>query len=144
MQLEQGESTVALKDWGLGLVAELLPIARHLDAAHGGNAYVQAVEDAQASLHEPQRLPSARVLQAVEKEHGGSFVAFARAQSQATRRVALDAPMGAETLARFEMLAAQSRAEQKSIEDADTMPFDVYLQEYLSPKRLLVPRALAA
>ncbi len=144
LQLERGDATVTLKDWGLTLVAELLPIARHLDAAHGGNAYAQAVEDAQASLHEPQRLPSARVLQAVEKDHGGSFVAFVRAQSQATRRTALDAPMSAKTLDRFETLAAQSRAEQQAIEAADTMPFDIYLQEYLSPKRLLAPRALAA
>lgn len=144
LQLERGDATVTLTDWGLSLVAELLPIARRLDAAHGGTAYMQAVEDAQASLHEPQRLPSARVLQAVEKEHGGSFVAFARAQSQATRQVALNTPMDAKTLARFDMLAAHSRAEQQAIEAADTMPFDVYLQEYLSSRRLLAPRALAA
>ena len=30
--------------WGLALVAELLPIARYLDAVHGGQAHVEAVE----------------------------------------------------------------------------------------------------
>lgn len=144
LQLERGDTTVELKQWGLALVEELGPIARYLDAAFGGSAHVDAVRDAQASLHEPDRLPSARVLQAVQNEHGGSFVAFARAQSQATRRVALDAPMDGATLARFEALAAASRAEQQAIEAADTMPFDIYLQEYLSPKRLLVPKAMAA
>ena len=38
---------------------------------------------------------------------------------------------------RLEQLSQQSRESQRAVEAADTMPFDVYLQEYLSPRRLV-------
>jgi glutamate--cysteine ligase len=50
----------------------------------------------------------------------------------------LDTPLAADRIAYFEQLSQQSLQDQARIEAADTMPFDVYLQEYLSPLRLVV------
>jgi glutamate--cysteine ligase len=140
LQLERGESTVLLKEWGVSIVSELLPIAQCFDASHGTTLFSEAVHDAAHALNDPERLPSARVLREVQQEHGGSFVGFVRSRSLATRQAALEAPMAIAALEKFEAMALHSLNEQRSIEGADTMPFDVYLQEYLSPKRLLVPR----
>ena len=136
LQLERGDHTITLKDWGLELVHALAPIAQKLDAAHASTDYSAAVQSALQSLHEPDTLPSARVLRAMQEQFDGSFVAFARAQSVATRQAMLDTPLDAATHAQFEQQSRTSLEAQRAVEAADTMPFDIYLQEYLSPRRL--------
>nr|WP_315489683.1 glutamate--cysteine ligase [uncultured Rhodoferax sp.] len=139
--LERGSNTITLKDWGLELVGQLGPIAQMLDATHGSTDYSAAVQAAIHGLQHPETLPSARVLKAITEEYDGSFGAFARAQSVVTRQAMLDMPLAAEMQAHFEALARESWDTQRKIEAADTMPFDIYLQEYLSPKRLGVAKA---
>jgi glutamate--cysteine ligase len=134
--LERAGQEVALTDWGAELIAQCGPIAEKLDAAQGGNSYGDALRAAGAALDQPEALPSARVLAAVVKEHGSSFVAFARAQSAKTRETLLGLPFSAAQQAAFEELTRQSIAEQKKIEAADTLPFEIYRQQYVSPERL--------
>ncbi len=145
LRLERGSGTgtvtVTLKDWGLELAAQLGPIAQTLDAAHGSTDYSAAVQAAIHGLQHPETLPSARVLQAITEQFDGSFGSFARAQSVATKQAMLDMPWSSETQAHFEALAAESWDAQRKIEAADTMPFDIYLQEYLSHRRLGVAKA---
>ena len=139
--LERGTGTVTLKDWGLELVEQLGPIAKTLDAAHGGTDYSAAVQAALHGLQHPETLPSARVLQAITEQFAGSFGAFARAQSVLTKQAMMNKPLSAELQARFETLARESWDAQRKIEAADTMPFDIYLQEYLSHQRLGMAKA---
>lgn len=138
LRLERGGSTVALADWGAQLLAEMVPVARRLDQVQGGTLHEQALAQAERGLARPDGLPSARVLQAVERDHGASFVAFAKAQSQATRQSALDLPLDAQVQSRMTEMAAQSWQEQRALEAADTESFSDYLQAYLSPQRLQV------
>jgi glutamate--cysteine ligase len=127
---------VRLTDWGTEIVGAMQPIAQQMDAAHGGTQYAQALQSAQRGLEQPDTLPSARVLAAIQNDHAGSFTAFVRAQSEHTHAAMLSAPIDAALQARFTQQCAQSAQEQQAIEAADTMPFDVYLKEYLSPLRL--------
>jgi len=138
----QGES-VPLLQWGQELLEQLKPIARSLDAAHGGTDHADAVAQALAALQAPDTLPSARVLSEVREAYGDSFVAFARAQSQKNHAELLAMPWSAKQQARFEAMAAKSVADQRAIEAADTMPFEIYRQEYTSPTHLGRPRAQA-
>lgn len=140
--LERGGQQAGLTEWGAELIAQCAPIAAALDAAQGGSAYADALRAADASLRQPETLPSARVLQAMVKDHDSSFVSFARAQSLATRQTLLDLPFSAAQQARFEELTRQSLAEQKNIEAADSMPFEIYRQQYVSAERLGI-RSLA-
>ena len=137
LQLERGAGTVSLTDWGLELVEQLAPIARQLDAAHACTDYTAAVTAAVQGLHHPETLPSARVLRAVTGQFDGSFVAFAKAQSLLTKQAMLDLPVPPDLQARFEQMAATSWQEQRRIEATDSLPFDRYLQEYLSPRHLV-------
>jgi glutamate--cysteine ligase len=49
----------------------------------------------------------------------------------------LELPMTDAEAASWVAESAKSVQDQADIEAADTMPFDIYLQEYLSPKRLV-------
>jgi glutamate--cysteine ligase len=142
--LERGDSQVTLTQWGLELVRSFAPMAAQLDAAHGTTDYSAALQAAEYALHHPQTLPSARVLREMTEQFDGSFVAFVRAKSQHMKQSMLDAAWDGSRAQRFEQLAKASLEDQHKIEAADTMPFDVYLREYLSPGRLAAHSVLAA
>ena len=144
LQLERGETQVSLTDWGLELVRAFAPMAQLLDTAHGCDDYSAALQAAEHALQHPQTLPSARVLREVTDRFDGSFVAFVRLRSQQLKREMMDAPWNAATASHFAQLAQTSLEDQHKIEAADTMPFDIYLSEYLSPRRLMAQRKTTA
>ncbi len=134
--LEQGDHAVTLTDWAGELLAECVPIADALDAAQGGGDNRAALEAARALLAAPERLPSARVLDTMARDFGGSYVQFIRAQSVSSRSRILALPWSDAQAARYAAMAAESVAAQQRIEAADDMPFEQYRQAYLSPERL--------
>ncbi|VTU25105.1 Glutamate--cysteine ligase [Variovorax sp. PBL-H6] len=136
LQLLRGGREVALTDWGAELLEGCVPIAAALDAAHGGGHHAEAVRAAQKALAEPALLPSARVLEAMARSHGNSFIDFVRARSEETRAALLALPFSPEQQARFERATQESIEAQKQIEAADTMPFEIYREQYVSPARL--------
>ncbi|MDR7094673.1 glutamate--cysteine ligase [Hydrogenophaga laconesensis] len=140
--MRHGQS-VPLVQWGAELLDELAPIAARLDAAQGGNEHALAVALAKAHLQDPDKLPSARVLQAMHKHHGDSFVAFARAQSRVTHQHLAGLPWASKLQAKYEAMAAQSWDDQRAIEAADSLPFEIYRQEYISAARLGRPQMAA-
>jgi glutamate--cysteine ligase len=139
LRLERGASAVALTEWGGEILHVLAPIARRLDALHGGSGYRDALASANAVLREPETAPSARVLAAMVRDFDSSYVGFTRAQSLQTRHALLALPFSDEAQALF---AAESKASveaQKRIETNDSLPFEVYRQQYVSAERLGVP-----
>ena len=84
--------------------------------------------------------PSARVLQEMTQNYASSFSRFALTRSLQYRKALLDLPLPPETERRFAAMAAESLEEQRRIEAADTMPFEIYRQLYLSPDRLRAKR----
>jgi glutamate--cysteine ligase len=138
LTLERAGQEVSLTNWGTELVDACGPIAAALDATHGGSLYAEAVAAAGAALVDSSLLSSSRVLAAMQSGHNGAFVPFIAQQSLLTRKTLLDLPFSDELQARFEAMTVQSVQAQKEIEAADTMPFDVYLPQYLSSERLEV------
>jgi glutamate--cysteine ligase len=135
LQLKRGGTPVALTDWGAALLQEFEPIAAALDATHGGTLHAEAIRAAGAALRDPSILPSARVLEAM-RSHGDSFVSFVRAQSEQTRGKLLALPFSAAQRAEFDRMTQESIEAQKAIEAADTVPFEIYREQYVSPARL--------
>jgi glutamate--cysteine ligase len=144
LQLLRGGREVPLTAWGVELVEQCLPIAAALDAANGGTQHADAVRAALSALRNPNSLPSARVLSAIGERHGNSFTGFVRAQSEQTRAALLALPFSAEQQAEFERMTEESIQEQKRIEAADTMPFEIYREQYVSPARLGLGRGRMA
>jgi glutamate--cysteine ligase len=144
LSLLRGGQTVPLAQWGLDIIDQLGPIADALDAAQGGGWHAEAVAQARASLLDLDSLPSARVLNAIRQEHDDGYIGFVRSQSQQTHERLVFLPWTQEQQQRYEAMASQSLQAQAAIEAADTMPFEIYRQEYTSPHRLGRPAALRA
>ncbi len=136
LRLVRGSDEVTLTGWGGEVLAECAPIAAALDAANGGDVHAKALAGAVAALNDPAATPSARVLDAMARDHENSYVRFVLAQSRRHRDAILALPYSAETAASFARLAEESIAEQRRIEAADTLPFEAYRQLYLAPVRL--------
>jgi glutamate--cysteine ligase len=137
LRLERGGREVTLTEWGAQLVEECAPIAAALDAVNGNTLYSAAVAGASATLGDASLTPSARVLAAMmAKDFGNSFQQFTQAQSKQTQAELLALPFPPDVEARFNEMARESIEAQKNIEAADTMPFEIYRQQYLSPQRL--------
>ena len=71
-----------------------------------------------------------------EMELEGVYTRFVHAHSVDTRKRILALPWPADLAARYEKMAAESVAAQKRIEESDTMPFEVFRQQYVSRERL--------
>jgi glutamate--cysteine ligase len=136
LRLTRGSVEVTLSDWGAEILAECAPFAVALDEANGGNAHREALALAVAALRDPAATPSARVLQAMARDHGNSYVHFVLAQSRAHREAILKLPLADEVAARYARLAEESVAKQRQIEASETIPFEAYRQLYLAPLRL--------
>ncbi len=136
LRLERGSQKVALGEWGGQLIAECAPLAAELDAALGGNTYREAHAAAAAMLADSALTPSARVLAAMAASHSDSYTAFALAQSRA-HRAALGAPLlSPQVQERFAVMATESLALQKRMEERDQVPFETWRRQYLSLEKL--------
>jgi glutamate--cysteine ligase len=147
LTLTRDGAQVPLFEWGAQVLAACEPIAAALDAAqrsigaaHGGGEDVHARACAVAAqrLRDPESTPSARVLQAMQREYDRSYIRFVLAQSVRHRDQIWRLPFDRDTAARFARLAEGSLVKQRQIEAADTLPFETYRQQYLSPDRLQV------
>jgi glutamate--cysteine ligase len=136
LKLQRGHAEVSLLDWGVQIVEQCRPLAEAMDAVLGGRAYRDALRMAMAGLANTDTLPSARILATMRRDFDSSYTAFVRAQSQQARNVLLGLPWSDEQEQRFAAMAIESIAAQQRIEAADTMPFETYRQQYLSPERL--------
>jgi len=138
-RLERAGASIAPADYALDLLRECEPVAAALDDAAGGNGHREALANAQRSLGDLSSLPSSRVLDAITRSHGGSFTAFALAQSRRHRDQTLARPLSPEAEASYAELAARSLEEQKRIEAADDVPFEAYRRRYLEQDLLSGP-----
>jgi len=136
LRLERRGKEVEMLEWGQRLLSDCGPIAAALDAAHGATAYGAALDTAIAALDDRDCAPSARVLREMQDHHGGSYIRFTLAQSLRHAGEIKLLPLPAEENDRFARLASESLEEQRQIEAGDTMPFEIYRQQYLAPERL--------
>jgi glutamate--cysteine ligase len=144
LQLERHGQEVSLTGWGAELVAACAPLAAKMDATHETDRYSRSLAAASAALMQPETLPSSRVLSALQ-DFDNSFLQFGRSQSLKTQALLLAMPWTSAQQASLLDMSAQSVADQKKIEAADTMSFENYRQQYLSAARLdKQVRALAA
>ncbi len=133
LRLTRGSQEVTLAEWGGEVLAECERIAVALDTATDSNLHRDALAAALAALDDPASTPSARVLQAMERDHNNSYVHFALAQSRAHREAILKLPLSEDVANRFALQAEESFVEQRRIEAADAVPFETYRQQYLAP-----------
>jgi glutamate--cysteine ligase len=138
LKLERNAKEVLLSEWGAEVLGECEPIAAALDAAHGGAAYREALGAAAGLLKDAALTPSARVLQAMARNHDNVYVRFALAQSLAHAGALRGLPLAREVEQFFQGLTKKSLAEQHRIEAADTLDFETYRRKYLAHDTLII------
>ena len=139
--LRRGGREVPLVDWAREILSQCEPLARELDGAFATTGHTDALVSAQAALDQPDLLPSARVLAALQQEHGSSFLRFVQACSLRTRQALLAQPWTPQQQVRYERMAQKSQADQLEVEAADSLPFEQFRQTYVSAERLVPRRA---
>lgn len=110
------------------LLSALLETASILDAAHGGNDYVNAVNAQKAKVMDPSLTPSGIMMNMVHA--GADFIDIAKEQADLHKESFKQKSCDAELIVKMSNLAEQSIAEQQQIEKADTLSFEDYLASY--------------
>jgi glutamate--cysteine ligase len=141
LALTRVDGEVTARAWGDALLDEIDVVAREVDRRHETTVHVAAVAAARESLHVPERLPSARVLEVMAAEHASSHIAFVRARSAAIKRQLLDLPWSGAQDATYRELALASVREQREAETRDRdVPFEDFRRVYVDPARLYPER----
>ncbi len=140
LTLDRGGKEVALLDWGREILAQCAPLAAEIDGVRDGAAYRDALAAALAALKDPASVPSARVLQAMQRSHGNSYVRFGLAQSLAHAAALRSLALPEDVAHLFDGLGKKSLAQQRRIESADTLDFETYRQKYLAHDTLIIRR----
>ena len=90
------------------------------------------------ALRDPSLTPSARVLQTMARDHDNSCTCVSRWRNHCAIVMQYGGSRIRERFERYARLAEGSLLKQRQIEAADTLPFEIYRQHYLSPARLNV------
>ena len=129
LELPRGRRAVELASWAREVLAEIREIAALLDEDADG--YVDSVEAQLASVEDPERTPSAQILQHI-RTGGASFFELALETSRRQHRYfsELNLPAGKE--AWLNELARESLEQQARLEAESGQSFEGYLREYFS------------
>lgn len=140
LMLQRGGQAVRLSDWADEVMALAQPVAEALDSAHGGADFAQSWAHAREALRHPDRLPSARALDAMRTQHQGEHAAHGLSASERVRAELLSVPLPADQVEAMRAQASASVLAQRDIEAADAqpgaLPFELYRQHYLDPASL--------
>jgi glutamate--cysteine ligase len=109
----------------------MAPVVALLDLAHGSTRYRETLAHQQAAVADYSRLPSARVLAAMERERVPFFrLAMNLSLSHRDHFMARALPPSQREM--LEKEAVRSLAQQGRIEGSDSISFDEYLRRYFA------------
>lgn len=120
---------ISLVDWANQLLDGMDKCAELLDQAYGTNEHQQAIELQRNKVADVSLTPSAQVLAAL-REKKTSFAQLSLDLSLQHANLLRNVPLEPEVLQRYLQLAKDSIAKQKEIEQADTISFDEYMEEF--------------
>ena len=93
--------------------------------------YCDALQRQKAKIADPDLTPSARMLAEMD-QNGEEFYHFALRKSRQHQQWFAERPLDDAKRLQFEQLARESIAKQQSIEVADDIPFETFLQNYFA------------
>lgn len=117
------------RQWGSTMLNNMQPLAATLDSLHSTNAFQASLSDQLAKVENPDLTPSARII-ADMREKQITFAEFARRQSDHWNTCFANNRLPASERLYFNELAADSLVQQRTIEKADSIPFEQYLQDF--------------
>ncbi|KAA0876179.1 glutamate--cysteine ligase [Nitrincola tapanii] len=127
--LDERGGEISRDQLGLDILRQIELTAQVMDEAHGAERFSRAVAAQFEKLKHPALTPSAQVLADLSAA-GGSYQEWMLRLSQQHRQTLLREPLCPNLRANLISEAQASLQEQASIEAADTLPFDEFLQRY--------------
>jgi len=132
LRLHRDGKEVGLADWAHEILGDVRSIAGLIDTGEGGDSYTEAVSTQAQLIEDADATPSARVLEELRQTETG-FYHFAMERALGHKEYFLDLePLSDERLAIYADEAKNSLERQQSIEAADEISFDEYLEQYFS------------
>lgn len=128
MLLRQGQ-TLSLQGWASEILDGVAAIATLLDQASGTQAHAAATAAQRAKVSDSSLTPSAKVLERM-RELKTSYFRFAMNQSLANSDYFRSLRLAHDQQQDFLRRSVESAEEQRAIEQADTMDFASYLQQF--------------
>jgi glutamate--cysteine ligase len=119
----------ALREHGLELLEGVREVAELLD--EGAQGYVAAVDAAAEALREPDRTPSAALLEALRSEQA-SFLEYTLSLARSHAGYFRDFALEPEREQALEDTARRSLEEAEALPGKDPRPFADYLRDYFS------------
>jgi glutamate--cysteine ligase len=129
--LQRHGEAISLQQWASEICAAMGAFADVLDQGEADAPYRQALQQQTELVNDPDKTPSARIL-AKMAEHNEGYFQFARRMSLQHQQYFLLQEHTAAQFKTFTDTALQSLAEQQSLEQADKISFDEFLQRYFA------------
>lgn len=122
--------TRTVQDWGSEIIDWMHPVAVLLDKAYGETLFTGACKAAKDKIFNPDRLPSAKVLQEMEVQQESYFDFAWRCSTRHQKQFQTD-PLTPTLYEHYQQMAKDSIQDQLVLEQSDSIPFPEYLSNYL-------------
>lgn len=121
----------SVKEWGNSIFEEMMPIALLLDKANNTTQYQTVLSQEQNKINNPGLTPSAKIIDLlVNQNESLTELSLSMAQKYRDELLAQDYKIFDEKT--FVESVEKSHADQKNIEESDTLSFDEFLEDYFS------------
>jgi len=121
----------SVAQWGDELFTKMENVAKLLDKGYQSNKYTDALSQEWKKLHDPNLTPSAQIL-AVVNNNSQTLTQFTLSKAKQYRTESITRDYQCYDEHYFIKQSELSRHKQKEIEQADTVNFDQFLQQYFS------------
>ncbi|MCK4864896.1 MAG: glutamate--cysteine ligase [Gammaproteobacteria bacterium] len=131
LKLSRNGQDISIKEWGGEILDVMQGFASLLDDVHGADNYSRSLKKQKQAVDDPECTPSAKMLCEM-REKGEGFYHFATRMSEQHHEAFLKDELSAEQSQFYRDLSRISLAQQKEMEDNDSLPFATFLQRYFA------------
>ena len=131
LKLTRNGKDISIKEWGGEILGVMQGYASLLDDVHGTDNYSCSLKKQKQAVDDPECTPSAKMLCEM-REKGEGFYHFATRMSEQHHEAFLKDELSAEQSQFYQDLSRTSLAQQKEMEDNDSLPFATFLQRYFA------------
>ncbi len=131
IKLLRNDRSISLGSWAGELLDAMYGVAELLDRAHRCERYSKSLASQVECVRDSSRTTSARMLEAMRRNHEG-FFHFARRMSHEHYRYFSSLKLSSERQRQFEQAAEDSVARQLRMEAENNIDFDEYLRRYFA------------
>lgn len=133
LHLYKNGKKILLKDWASEILSAMEGVSEYLDTGRDCASYGSSLRAQKEKVEDPDKTPSARMLQEMKAE-GEGFFDFALRMSRQHQQHFFNYDLSPDIREDFVELARKSWKEKEEIENSENEPFEAYLKRYFEQK----------